>query len=403
MHGPMNRAAASARAVLALALVAVTASSGAAQTNSSTHWQAWLGCWTAGPTDLLVPVAQPLVCITPTSNADVVELTTIAEGKVVSAQRVDASGREQPVEAKGCAGVQRAQWSADQRRIYLKSDATCDGVHRTTSGILSMTATGEWLDVQSIAAGEGENVRVARYHGAGLPNTVPANIVAALEGRDAAAQTARVAAGATIGTAAVIEASHAATPSVVEAWLLERGQAFALDARTLVTLADAGVPGRITDALVAVSNPKTFAVAHPDPRMRALGDTDVVTGQRIHIYMEPASPWGWGYSPAYGYGRYGYGSYYGSYLGTGGYYGYPGYYGGPPIIVVPGQSGGNTAAHGRMVKGQGYEPGDPGTSTGRSAQPRSAPSPSPSSSPSTSGASTSTAPAPAPRTAQPRP
>jgi hypothetical protein len=411
MHGRMNRRSTAPRAAIALALVALMAGAAGAQSTPGTRWQAWLGCWSAAPTDLLGPTTQPVVCITPSADADVAELTTIAGGKVISTQRVDASGHQQPVDAKGCTGVQRAQWSGDQRRVYLKSEATCEGVRRSSSGILSMTAGGEWLDVQSIAAGEGENVHVARYHAAALPSGAPANVASALEGRDAAAQAARVAVGATIGTTAVIEASRAATPAVVEAWLLERGQEFALDARTLVALADAGVPARVTDALVAVSNPKTFAVAHPDAGTRMLGDSEVVTGQRIHIYMEPASPWDWGYAPGYGYSRYGYGSYgYGSYYGAGyyglpGYYGQPGYYGGAPIIVVNGASG-SSASHGRIVKGQGYQPGDAGASTGRSAQPRSSSSPSPSesgSSSSTSRAPAPAAPAPAPRTAQPRP
>jgi len=31
-----------------------------------------------------------------------------------------------------------------------------------------------------------------------------------------------------------------------------------------VRLADAGVPARVTDAMIAVSNPNVFAVGHPD-------------------------------------------------------------------------------------------------------------------------------------------
>lgn len=407
MHGTTNRLTFAARTfAVAAGLLALSAPDGAAQTAGGPRWQSWLGCWTGQVTDALVPTTAPLVCVTPTASADAVDIATVAGGKVVSTVRVDASGggREQPIEAKGCTGTQRAQWSADERRVYLRSVTTCDGIRRVSSGILAITANGEWLDVQGLAAGEGENVRVARYHDAGISSGVPAEIVAALAGRTAAAQGARIAAGATIGTQAVIEASRAASPAVVEAWLLERGQEFALDAHTLLALADAGVPARVTDALVAVSNPKVFAVQHPEDKTRVTSLNDDTRRNQIHVYMEPLD-WAWGspYSYGYGYdyGRYGYGRYSPYGYGT---YGYPGYFGTAPVIIVNGQA---SATHGRVVKGRGYTQVDQSSTSrspsGRTAEPRS----SSGSSSSTSGSSSSTparAPDPAPtRTAHPKP
>jgi hypothetical protein len=397
----MNRLAQATRtAAIAAALVSLTAATGAAQQASGSRWQGWLGCWTAAAPDALVPASAPVVCITPTSNADVVNVATVQDGKVLATKTIDASGTTQPIEARDCTGTQTAEWSADARRVYLKATATCAGTTRTTSGILAMSPTGEWLDVQGIAAGEGENVRVARYRDAGLPENLPSDLKLALEGRNASVQGARIAAGANIGTTAVIEASRKATPAVVEAWLLERGQRFALDGNTLVQLADAGVPARVTDALVAVSNPEQFAVAHPTPDVQYNRSDDEVTGRRIPVFLAPPpyDPFGWGYS-GYGYGYpygYGYGYRYGygyPYAGYGGYYGYP-YYGGAPVIVVP---GGNVpgGSGGRMVKGQGYQPGVDAGSTGRTARPRSQPSPADTrssgswSSPSSSGSSSS--------------
>ncbi|HEX6600970.1 MAG TPA: hypothetical protein VF034_16765, partial [Gemmatimonadaceae bacterium] len=230
MRVTMNRLAQATRtAAIAAALVSLTAATGAAQQASGSRWQGWLGCWTAAAPDALVPSNAPVVCITPTSNADVVNVATVQDGKVLASKTIDASGAAQPIEAKDCTGTQSAEWSADARRVYLKATANCAGTTRTTSGILAMSPTGEWLDVQGIAAGEGENVRVARYRDAGLPETLPADTKSALEGRNASVQGARVAVGANVGTAAVIEASKKATPAVVEAWLLERGQRFALD------------------------------------------------------------------------------------------------------------------------------------------------------------------------------
>jgi hypothetical protein len=394
--------------IVALAGVLALAATPAAaqQTTGAPSWQAWIGCWTTAPgVDATVPTPA-LVCITPTSDAAVAEVTTIAGKEVVSTRQIDAAGREQPISAKGCTGTQQAWWSSDGRRIYLKSSGNCGGLQRTTTGILAMTPRGDWLDIQGIAAGDGENVRVARYHDAGIPSSVPVPIADALRGRGVATESARIAAGAAVHSADVMEASRAVSPAVTEAWLLERGQAFALDARELVRLADAGVPPRVTDAMIAVSNPDVFAVAHQEvagsPRM--MGDTSDVVGQRIRVYMEPGSPWDWGYAPGgYGYG-YGYNSPYGfGYNGFGygytGGYGYPGGYGyyGPPVIIVGSPQ--NPVAHGRIVKGQGYR-SDPSAPPGRGATSGSS-----ASSPGASASSTrASAPAPAPaRTAQPKP
>jgi hypothetical protein len=399
-------------AALVAGLVGLTAAGAGAQQVAGS-WQGWLGCWTAGPAigGISPSAVAPLVCITPTTDANVVEVSTLSDDKVVSTQRIDASGRELPLQAKGCTGAQRAQWSADGRRVYLKATALCDGVTRVTSGIMAISPTGEWLDVQGVAAGSDEAVRVARYHDVGVPSAVPEQVAAALRGRATASQGARFAAGATIGSTAVIEASRAVEPAVVEAWLLERGQAFSLDAKELLRLADAGVPARVTDAMVAVSNPEVFAVARPDDRARATDsrrvDDDVV-GRRIYVYMDPAySPYGWGYSPyayGYGYGRYGYSplGYGGGYGYGSGYYGYPGY-GAPIVIVTPGQAQGR----GTAVKGRGYTQSDPG-STAVPASARAAERAAGSGSSSNSGSSQparSDPPRsePAPRTAHPKP
>jgi hypothetical protein len=363
-------------------------------------WQAWIGCWTTAPGVDATVAAPPLVCITPTSDRSVVDVTTVVGQKVVSSQKLDASSREEPINAKGCTGTQQARWSSDGRRVYLTSTATCGGVQRTMTGILAVTPTGDWLDIQGIVAGEGENVRVARYHDAGVPSFVPTEIASALAGRGVLNESARIAAGAAVRASDVQEATAAVSAAVTEAWLLERKQAFALDARELVRLADAGVPARVTDAMVAVSNPEVFNVAH-----RSLeGDADQVVGQRIRVYMDPASPWDWGYAGRYGYGYgyspFGYNYGYSPYGYSGGY----GYYGQPVIIVGNPQS---PATHGRMVKGQGYKSDPAAAPTRGSSGGSSASSPTASSSGSSSSGSASSAPAPAPapapRTATPKP
>lgn len=398
----------------ALGFVALT-SAGAQQASAGPKWQAWFGCWTSaapGESYGSAQFAAPVVCVTPTSNADVVEVATLADGKVIKRDSIDASGREKAILSKGCEGTQLARWSADERRVYLKSASSCDGMRSSASSILAMTPSGEWLDVRGLSAGEGENVRVARYRDVGLPSSVPAEIADALRGRSMSSQSARIAAGATIGTKAVTEATHSANASVVQAWLLERAQRFALNANDLVVLADAGIPAGVTDALVAVSNPGAFEVARVDDRSsrRANDDSDVRYGRRILVDLDPYySPYGWGYS-RYGYNGYGYNGYgYGYGNGYGGY----GTYGGAPIIIVTGTQNASGSG-GQMVKGQGYTQNNPssGTSSGRNASPSSS-SPS-GSSWSSSGSSSSSgqsqsAPAQQPsqpaeqRTAKPKP
>ena len=381
-------------AALGLALVASTSVTGQ-QARVGPKWQAWVGCWTAsvpGASAFATPAENgTFVCITPSAQGgDAVDVTTVGDGNVVSTQRIDASGADHPLEAKGCTGVQRASWSADERRVYLRSSSTCDGLKSSTSAILSMTGTGEWLDVRGVSSYGDVNVRVARYRDAGIPSGVPADIASALRDRGAGRETARIAAGAPIGTTGVIEASRAADSTVVAAWLLEREQRFALDAKTLVQLADARVPGAVTDALVAVSNPGAFRLARISDQTDAIS-TELPGRRRVSAMAMPYDPWIWGsLGLDYGY-RYGYP--YGYRYGSGSYgYGYNnGYFGGyaPPIIIVNGSTQGES--RGQMVKGRGYTQTQ-GSSTGPTAserRTRSSSPPPPSSSGSSSAGSSS--------------
>jgi len=388
-----------------VALAAATATSAQAQSASPAPWRAWMGCWSAGPVSPLgADPAAPVVCITPTANSSAVQLTTLSAGKVTGTQVVDASGRETPIAATGCTGTQTGRWSGDARRVYLNATVTCDGATHTTSGILAMTTEGDWLDVQGVKGMGDENVRVVRYRDVGVRSTVPAEIAESLKDMGMSVQAARAVASADVGSRAVIDAANATGVAVTEAFILERGQRFNLDARELVSLADAGVSPRLTDAMIAVSNPQTFAVNH-----NAVPVDTIVTGRRVYATMDRyASPWGWGYSP-YGYPRYGYGygydSFYNGYGSGYGYgYGYPGYVYSGPVVIVRG-SDATAAPHGRMVKGRGYQAGDRAPTQDRAAS--RAPSPSSESAPrstssgsSSSGASSSSS---GERTAKPRP
>src|SRR5882672_2590825 len=89
-------------AVVAVAASALFATTSGAQSVVGPRWQAWLGCWTASqPAGQFTTTAMsaPTVCVTPTADANVVDISTISNGKVVAHDRVDASGKETPIDA----------------------------------------------------------------------------------------------------------------------------------------------------------------------------------------------------------------------------------------------------------------------------------------------------------------
>jgi hypothetical protein len=381
MQNSMKRAA-----VVAVAATALLASTGGAQSAVGPRFQAWLGCWTA--TQAVLGAPGPTGCVTPTADQNVVEITTIGDGKIVSRDRLDGSGNDAAIKEKNCTGVQKAQFSSDERRMYVRGSTTCDNMKSTTSGIIAMTPQGEWISVLNTKTYGDDNVRVARYHDAGMPSTLPAEIVAALSGRSVASQGARIAAGAPVGVTAVIEATKNVDSAVVAAWLLERGQRFALSANDLVSLADAGVPAAVTDAMIAVSHPGAFDVARADGR--SVNEADYPANRRVYATLDPYYD-GYGY----GYSRYGYGyNPYGYYGQSGGYYG--GYYGAPIVVVTPGTS---TTNRGQMVKGHGYTENQPGSTQNRGTSERT----SGSSGSSTASSSGTSQPAPQPAPSQPAP
>jgi hypothetical protein len=405
------------------------------------RWQPWLGCWQ--PADAAVqPGATPtrLVCVVPAPGASAVDVVTVADTLVISREHVAASGEPIPATRGRCRGWEKARWSPDGRRVYLSSGYACaDDVQRRSSGLMAISPRGEWLDVQAVTAGGRTGVRTLRYRAADPSAPLPREIAAALEGMDAEAGQARVAAAAALTTADVVEVSGQIDAQVVWAWLAERGEGFAVNARNLTEMADAGVPADVIDVVVALSYPRVFAInpATQQGEMRS-GVAEGGAAPSTYGYAPSMggyrfSPYGW--DPYWGYGSggyyspfgYGYLNPYGYYSPYGGYgygpYGYPnGNYGGGVIITVVGGGQIQPTTHGHIVKGRGYTQStgtgreatahpqpDRNTgstpssgasqSSGGTASPRSgSSSPSSSPSPSSSGSSSSTG-----RTAQPRP
>jgi hypothetical protein len=375
-------------------LLAATATVSAQNARPDPRWQAWLGCWTpeegAAPAD----ARTHLVCVVPVPGTAGVEIAALADAQIVSLDTLVASGEHRAISRDGCDGWESAEWSGEGQRVYLHSEVTCPGnLRRTTSGLMAITPDGQWLDARGVAVRGQMAVHVVRYADAGLPTTVPAEIVERLSGRGLAVGLARQAASAPVTLADVVEASHHIEPALVEAWLAGSGQGFALDAKKLVALSDSGVSDRVIDVMVALSYPKMFAVnatsgldefAPVSETRRAPIYADSLYGTRL---ARPwcYSPWGWDYYGSWGYAPYGCGAYspfgyspfwYGPYgYGYNPWYGGYGY-GGGTVLIVGGGGGTPAQGHGRLVKGRGYVPGGQAAGTGSRARPRERSAPS---------------------------
>jgi hypothetical protein len=352
--------------LLASLLVAAAASAAAQQPQGDLRWQAWLGCWTAVNGTAPNPTGKaPVVCVIPSGGG--VDVATVIDTQIVARDHIEVLAERHPVTRAGCTGWETSSWSRGNDRVYRQSEYTCPGdVKRSTSELIAMTPSWEWLDVQGLAANGGTGVRVLRYRTAAVP-AVP-EIALSLQSRTADVSLSRGAAAARPAVSDVIEASRSVDPAVVEAWVAEEGEGFPLNGKELLALANSGVSGRVVDVMVAISYPKVFAVARPSSQ----GEFSPVDASRrappvdtSYAYSQPYygsgyyPPYGWdyyspyswspyGYYSPYGYSPYGYGPY--------GYGGYGGYYGGGTIVIVPGGgSGGNPAApHGKVVNGRGY-------------------------------------------------
>ena len=366
----------------------------AAQQGGDARWHPWIGCWAPQQAAMLGGVTPPQLCVVPTGGA-VADFITIADGKVVERTAVDASGARRAVAKDGCTGWEQAGFSKDGDRIYVRSELTCaSDMKRTSSAIVAMAGQSNMLHVQGMTSGEYTGIHAARYAPAQPPTGLPPEAMAALQVNRAGAATSRLLATRPFTIAAVKEAVTAVDGPVVEAFLTERKQRFNLDAKALIDLADAKVPARVTDLMVALSYPDVFAVNPstgesdfiPDEREGARGEgragyprmSDPYYGWERYYGMglypfgyspygySPYGYYGYGYPMNYGYAGFGYGGY-----GIGGGW----YYGTTPVIIV--RNDANTpspaAPHGRMVKGGGYQQG--GSSSGTAGGPRTSSAP----------------------------
>lgn len=340
-----------------VALAAGWAPSTVAAQNMDARWLPWLGCWEATQAG----EEAPLVCVRPAARGEGVEFVTWMGAEMTSTETILADGMARNAEREDCQGMEEAGFSSDGQRVYLESNYLCEGgIERGSSGIMAMVNPMEWVDIKTVDGAPWvlryRLARASRIQEAGMENVVA--------DRASEVKAARIAASARLTEEDVIEAVGRADAKAVEALIVERGDAFAVNADMLIRLDDAGVPGSVIDLMVAVSYPDRFAVKAGPMEVEEYQD-EAEFGPRRRVYMAGGfyDPWwggSWfGYSPYYyGYG-YGYGGWYGGYG-----YGYP-YYRPTTIVVTPRSSGA------RMIRGQGATRGGAGSGyTGGTARPR---------------------------------
>jgi len=365
------------------------------------RWLAYVGCWQR------VGSAKADVCVVPTDDRSAVDLITVLKGAITSRERIATSGERVQTVRGDCTAWSSAQWSSRGQRLYLRSEETCPGSSAAGTGVIAMSDNGQWVFIQSMTLGGQTGVRVQRFREASSEPLLPDDVAAAVRLGVAEAIQARAAASAPLAIADVIEATNNVDVAALEAWLVERREPFTLDAKRLAALADAGVPPRVIDLMVALSYPGAFAINAATRQGERLGPANSTgPGTAPGTYLAPYDPFCYDAYSMYPYSSYdcsgiGYRSRYG--FG----YGYDWYRADHPVtIIYSGSSGGGgSRPHGRVVNGQGYKTGD---DTGPTARPRPSDTGSRAASGSSSGNSGAAAPSSSSssgsseRTAQPR-
>ena len=327
---------------IALVVAGVTLCPRAAQAQDA-RWEPWLGCWdlinensrsgegaarasalSGDPESGAIRGISPRVCVTRVPNG--VTLTTTVPDQPPVEQTLIADDSPQPITEGGCAGSGRTQWSAGGDRLFLNAEVKCsDGRSRSVSGMGLIGPDNTWIDIRSFTV-EGETTtRVSRYE-------------RAIDSQ-ASRQTLPP---APMSLADVKEAAGKVSPAVLEAAIAETRPRLQVNRKTLADLAESGVPGNVTDIVVALAYPEKFVVER-GPRYGGPGASGFYPFGIDDYYFTGR------FFPAYYYSPFAY-----SYLG---YYD-PWYF--RPIGVVPGGVGGGGSAEpqpsgtGRVVNGSGY-------------------------------------------------
>ena len=246
------------RSALLVALFALLAVPAQAQT-TDTRWEPWIGCWALATENLrstdtqeiqrstrpsTVREGAPRVCVSNTGNGARFE-TKVGTQSAID-QTVVADGASHPVNDAECSGTQRAEWSKSGLRLFSSAEIRCTGDEgqRRVSGLSLIAPNGDWLDIQTVAIGPRETIRVKRYYRADdSPRSSRPTVVSSRLTLDE-----------------IKDASARVSSAALEAALVETNAGFDLTAKSVTDLASSGVSGRVIDLLVALSYPEKFVI-----------------------------------------------------------------------------------------------------------------------------------------------
>ncbi len=232
---------------------------------------AWLGCWrlvSVGEDDVSDSVrASYRVCIEPSDTPTSFKMSGTVGDEIIATERVIADGSRRSTSQNECERWQQSFLSADQRRIYRRSETICGPANQgRASGASLIVSGGNWVDINVTQVGSERELVVRRYRRVNVedPSVPTAEIHeygALLPGEIMSmGQIARIASSTPLGEDDVIEALEILDSSIVEAMLIESKSRFRMDSDLLRRLDDAGVPGHIIDVMMALSYPNYFVV-----------------------------------------------------------------------------------------------------------------------------------------------
>lgn len=318
-----------------------------------------------------------------------IEVAALSDTRLIDRALRDSAGTAVLRFREGCEIVETTTWSTDRRRATLRAESRCptspfqnaaQGPVTRTVAEYTRDSTGSWMQT-----GGTPGDTVLRLP---LQNMTGDSAYLAFERPTGfATRTARVMAASPLSTDDVVEMAKHVDVTVAEAWLTETRQGFDLDARALLRLADSGLPPRMIDLMVALSNPRTFAVLPNGSSVERIRTTTAMRGNmRDMNTVNSIAFGGWGMSSAamfdqFACARYGYRSrsfgynncaMYGMYspYGYGNGYGPNWYWGNQPVVILPRPgtgtgAGGVAETRGRVVPGRGYtRERDAGSSSG---------------------------------------
>jgi hypothetical protein len=180
-----------------------------------------------------------------------IEELSISNGKIVERRRFEADGRPHPMHESNCNGTRTSHWSSSGRRVYVRSEYTCDaGFSGVSTSIIALSSAGDFIESEHVRAGRGSVEHVTHLRDAGLPDGLPAEVTAALAPRRLAITTARAAAAAPLASEDVLEALQQVDAAAVRAWLTENGQRFSLNGDQIAALIRSDVPQSVLQAMV---------------------------------------------------------------------------------------------------------------------------------------------------------